>query len=99
MQNKLLTIRDVSLILGISEKEVIDLVESGKLPAYKIAEVYLRFKPQDVEEFKKTYFKDRTSFKESYTLKEKISDFFYYYDFYILAGIIILILLLVILRS
>lgn len=49
-----MTVRDVSLILGISEKEVMDLAQIGKIPAYKIGGVYLRFKPEQVEEFRKS---------------------------------------------
>lgn len=41
-EEKLWTVRDVSIFLGISEKEVIDLAESGAIPAYKIGGVYLR---------------------------------------------------------
>ena len=40
-EEKLLTVREASLILGISEKEVLDLAESGAIPAYKIGGVYL----------------------------------------------------------
>ena len=54
-EEKLLTIREVSLFLGISEKEVIDLAESQALPAYKIGGVYLRFKRQQIEEYRKKH--------------------------------------------
>lgn len=100
-QEKLLTIRDVSAILGITEKEVIELAESGQIPAYKVGGVYLRFKPEQVEEFKKRFRKftqskvriSRPSFPE------RISEFFYFNDFYILAGLIILLMLVIIFSS
>ena len=53
-EEKLLTVREVSALLEISEKDVLDLAESGALPAYKVGGVYLRFKPSQVEEFKKS---------------------------------------------
>ena len=52
-EEKLLTIREVSLYLGISEKEVIELAESQTIPAYRVGGVYLRFKRQQIEEFKR----------------------------------------------
>ncbi len=97
-EEKLLTIRDVSLILGISEKEVIDLSETGTIPGYKIGGVYLRFKRQQVEEYKKKH-KSVLPKKEStreYSAKDRISDFFYFNDFYILSLIIIILILFII---
>lgn len=102
---KLLTIREVSLTLGISEKEVIELAEKGVIPAYKVAGVYLRFKKEQIEEIKDKM-KDRllssgydVNLKNSYTPWERISDFFYFNDFYILSFLIILIMLAFILRG
>lgn len=103
-EEKLLTIRDVSLILGISEKEVIDLAESGALPAYKIGGVYLRFKKEQIDAFKKSFFagkrdhgKDvqRDSWKK-YAFSDRIADFFYFNDFYILSALLILLILAII---
>ncbi|MBN1913520.1 MAG: helix-turn-helix domain-containing protein [Candidatus Omnitrophica bacterium] len=95
---KLLTIREVAFILGISEKEVIELAESGLLPAYKVGGVYLRFKREQVEEFKKT-FKHKNAPDAGYPLKEQLSDFFYFNDFYIYSAIIILLILIIIVRG
>lgn len=100
-EEKLLTIREVSFVLGISEKEVIDLAENGTIPAYKIGGVYLRFKKQQVEEAKRklklTSHKHLS--KKDYPLQERISDFFYFNDFFILSALIISIILLIILRG
>ncbi|MCM8780405.1 MAG: helix-turn-helix domain-containing protein [Candidatus Omnitrophica bacterium] len=105
-EEKLLTIRDVSLILGISEKEVIELAENGKIPAYKIGGVYLRFKRHQIEEFKKTFKPSNQNTNTSVlyhnrnvSFKDKVSDFFYFNDFYILAALIILIILLIIFKK
>jgi len=100
MQEKLLTIRDVAILLGISEKEVIDLAEDGTIPAYKIGGVYLRFKREQVEEFRKTSAGAIKSPKVPlrYPFNERVSDFFYFNDFYILVTLIIIILLVIIFR-
>ncbi|MFA5157035.1 MAG: helix-turn-helix domain-containing protein [Candidatus Omnitrophota bacterium] len=100
-EEKLLTIREVSLFLDISEKEVIDLAESQILPAYKIGGVYLRFKRYQVEEFKKN--SKPHAQKSSALLKasfgEKVGDFFYFNDFYILSALIIAAILVIIFRG
>lgn len=100
-EEKLLTIRDVSLILGISEKEVIDLAESAKLPAYKVGGVYLRFKREQIEAFRKNLkpLTAKTSASEKYSFKDKLGDFFYFNDFYILSVLIIALILFIILRG
>ena len=41
MTSKLLNIRDVAKYLNITEKEVIELAESGAIPAYKVGGVRL----------------------------------------------------------
>lgn len=99
-EEKLLTIRDAALLLSISEKEVMDLAESGKLPAYKIGGVYLRFKRTQVEDFKKTLIPAAKHLQESqkYTLKDQLSDFIYFNDFYILSFLLILLILILIFR-
>lgn len=107
-EEKLLTIREVSLILGISEKEVIEGAQQGKIPAYKIGGVYLRFKREQIEEFKKKKSEPNLPKKaadapgEPKPLKpgfrDKINDFFYFNDFYILTLLIILLILVIILR-
>ncbi len=68
VEEKLLTVRDVSLILGISEKEVVDLVESHKLVAYKVGGLYLRFKKEHIEEFRKSFkpLSNKTKILEKY---------------------------------
>ena len=96
-----MTIRDVSLILGVSEKEVIDLAESSQIPAYKIGGVFLRFKRQQIEEFKKKFkpHVHKTFSTEKNSFKDKIGDFFYFNDFYILAALIIFLMLIIIFQG
>jgi excisionase family DNA binding protein len=98
---KLLTVREVSLLLNISEKEVMDLAESGVIPAYKVGGVYLRFKRDQVLEHQRSSRLpvDKNAVTQKSTFQENLSDFFYFNDFYILAGALIIILLAVILRG
>ena len=95
-----MTVREVSGLLGISEKEVMDLAENGTIPAYKIGGVYLRFRSDQVQEYRKSL-KSHTStrLKKKYPVNERISDFFYFNDFYILSAVLILLLLVIILRG
>jgi len=99
-QEKLLTIRDASIILGISEREVMDLVEKGQLIAYKVGGVYLRFKQHNIEEFKKSLKPSakKNDTPKKYSFNDRISDFFYFNDFYILSILIIALILIIILR-
>jgi excisionase family DNA binding protein len=100
-EEKLLTVREVSSILGISEKEVVDLAESGAMPAYKIGGVYLRFKKEQVQEYKKSIksLLPESGISRKYLLKDKISDFIYFNDFYILSVIVVLLLLMIIFQG
>lgn len=102
-EKKLLTIRDASLILGVCEREVMDLVENGKLIAYKVGGVYLRFKHEHIEEFKKSLKrpstdKTNTPQQQKYSFKDRVSDLVYFYDFYILSILVILLILIIIFR-
>ncbi len=102
MAERLLTVRDVSSILGISEKEVMDLVESKQLEAYRVGGVYIRFKHEQIAHFHKTFkphSKHKTITSEKYTLKDRISDFLYFNDFYILSALIILLILVIIFQG
>ncbi|MFA5114685.1 MAG: helix-turn-helix domain-containing protein [Candidatus Omnitrophota bacterium] len=100
-EEKLLTVREVASFLGISEKEAITLSEDGLLPTYKIAGVYLRFKRQEVEEFRKNsrHIPRRSKTERSASFREMLGDFFYFNDFYIIAGVLIIALFFIILQK
>lgn len=100
-EEKLLTIRDVSLILGISEKEVIDLAESQTIPAYRIGGVYLRFKPQQIEDYRQKHKQavDKNKLSQKSSSLEKIKDFLYFNDFYIFSVLIIAVIIIIIFRG
>lgn len=99
MAEKLLTIRDVSSILGISEKEVIERSEKGEIPAYKVGGVYLRFQKDQVERLTHASRRQKAEARISYSTGERLRDFFYFYDFYILSAILIVVLLVIITQS
>ncbi len=42
MSSQYITVRETAQILAVSEKKVMDLIESGNLQAYKIADQFLR---------------------------------------------------------
>ena len=96
-QNKFLTIREVAEELRITEQEVIDLAEAGKIPAYKIGGVYLRFKPEHVQEAKQRISRTPQE-KGKVGLLQRLWDFLYFNDFYILASLIIILMLIIIFR-
>lgn len=91
-----MTIRDVSSILGISEKDVIERAERGEIPAYKVGGVYLRFQREQVERLAHTSRRKERGSREGYSTAEWLRDFFYFYDFYILSAILIVVLLVII---
>ena len=95
MREKLLTTREVSQILGISEKEVIELANQGKIPSYRIAGEFLRFEKKEIFKIKNELRK--TQARVSW--RERVADFFYFNDFYILSLIIILLLVWIILKG
>lgn len=100
-EEKLLTIREVSLLLDISEKEVIELAEREILPAYKIGGVYLRFKRHQIEDFKK-HAKPRihkNKLPQKSLFWERLNDFFYFNDFYILSVLLVALILVIIFRG
>ncbi len=94
MGEKLLTVREVAHILKLNEKEVIELAESGEIPAYKVAGLYLRFKKDQIEHIKERIFTKRgLPMEVSMSFWERLSDFWYFNDFYILSTILIVLML------
>jgi excisionase family DNA binding protein len=100
MKEKLITTREVSLILGLSEKDVIDLADTNLLPHFKLGGEFIRFKREDVLKVKK-------GVKKRYNLPDnkgankagRIKEFLYFNDFYIICTIIITVLLWIILKD
>ncbi len=99
MNEKLLTVRDVALFLGITERDVLDLADEGTIPAYKIGGVYLRFKREQVEEFRKRMPSSKSGRLQRFSVKDKFIDFFYFNDFYILSLVVIVLMIYIIFRG
>lgn len=80
--------------MSLSEKDVLDLTEKGTIPGYKIGGLYLRFKQEQVEQYKKSHLHlhPKHAKKEPVKIADNISDFFYFNDFYIFAVISIVLL-------
>lgn len=99
MAEKFISVRDAALILGVTEKKIIDLVDEGKVTAYQIGGQYLRLNREQIEGMKNSNLIEPENLQHKYTWIERIKDFFYYNDFYIVSLIIIAFLLYIILRG
>jgi excisionase family DNA binding protein len=89
MSSQYITVRETAQILTISEKKVMDMIESGVLQAYKIADQFLRLKRNEVINMLSTGKVVSESAPHRYTPAERMGDFFYYNDFYLVTLVII----------
>jgi len=115
MPEKLITMQEVSILLGISEQEIKKLVERGDLPAYRIGGKFLRFRKEQIEAIRDgvpghvviptpsaTPKKPTTKKQDSaysQSRLDRVLDFFYFNDFYIASLVVILLILLVIFKA
>lgn len=98
-QERLLTTREVSLILGISDKEVIDLSSAGVLPHFKVAGEFLRFRGEDILKVKNNLKKKHILAQNRGGRTGRIRDFFYFNDFYIICTAVIIFFLWIIIKD
>ena len=96
MSSQYITVRETAQILAVSEKKVMDLIESGNLQAYKIADQFLRLKRNEIVNIRATGLIASENTVVSYSKRERVRDFFYFYDFYLIALAIIGVLLYII---
>ena len=96
MSSQYITVRETAQIMAVSEKKVMDLIESGNLQAYKIADQFLRLKRNEVINMVSSGKVVSEGVAHSYTPVERLSDFFYFNDFYLIAFVVISILLYII---
>jgi excisionase family DNA binding protein len=89
MSSQYITVRETAQILAVSEKKVMDLIEGGKLQAYKIADQFLRLKRNEVVNMLSTGQVVSENVAHSYTAGERVRDFFYFNDFYLVSLVII----------
>ncbi len=99
MSEKLLSVREVSKYLGISTGDLRRLVDSGRIPAYRLGGAILRFRKDQIEQIKAQGIPELARSKEEplaggrYSWAERLRDFLYFNDFYIISVIIIIVLL------
>ncbi|HOW36289.1 MAG TPA: helix-turn-helix domain-containing protein [Candidatus Omnitrophota bacterium] len=96
MSDQFISVREAAQTLGVTEKKIMDLIDEGKLHAYKIAGQFLRLKKSEVLDTQDGGTVATEFNHYPYTRAERIKDFFYFNDFYILSLVIILALLYVI---
>ena len=96
MADQFISVREAAQTLGVSEKKIMDLVETHKLQAYRIAGQFLRLKKSEVIDIRNTAEISQETTQFPYAKKERIKDFLYFNDFYLIAGFVIFALLYVI---
>ena len=96
MSSQYITVRETAQIMAVSEKKVMDLIESGNLQAYKIADQFLRLKRNEVVNMISSGQVISENIAHSYTSGERVRDFFYFNDFYLISLGIIGVLLYII---
>ena len=96
MSSQYITVRETAQILAVSEKKVMDLIESGHIQAYKIADQFLRLKRNEVVNMLSSGQVVSENVAHSYSSGERVHDFFYFNDFYLIALVVIGILLYII---
>jgi excisionase family DNA binding protein len=89
MSGQYITVRETAQILGVSEKKVTDYIESGELQAYRIADQFLRLKRNEVMQMRSSGQIVSESVIPTYTVNEKLKDFFYFNDFYLFSALLI----------
>ena len=89
MSSLYITVRETAQIMAVSEKKVMDLIESGNLQAYKIADQFLRLKRNEVVNMVTTGKVVSENAVITYTPAERMADFFYFNDFYLISLIVI----------
>jgi len=94
--SQFISVRETSQILAVTEKKVMDLIEEGKLQAYRIADKFLRLKRAEVLELRNTGNIVKQHHQIAYSAGERIQDFFYFYNFYMLSSILIVVLFYII---
>ena len=99
MGEKLITVREASQILGILEKEIIELAKKKRIPSYRIGGEFLRFPKEEIFQLKDKIQNEFNVSTEKLTLGERAYNFFYFNDFYIISFLVIAILLGIILFS
>jgi len=99
MEEKLITTREASQLLGISEQDVLSLTTSGQLNCIKVGGEYIRFRRKDILSIKDAVRKKYQAVSGNSRMHENLREFFHFYDFYIISAGIIAVLLWIILKD
>ena len=88
---KLWTTTEAAQHLGLTESELGQLVQEGKLTGYKLGGKFLRFRPDQVKALKPTLSARRTDGiraegQETMPWRARFLDFVYFYDLYLVSG-------------
>lgn len=102
MTEKLLNVREVCQYLGLSEAKLRNLVDAGKIPAYRLGGAILRFRKDQIDKIKTQGIPKVPVVKHDdvniggYSRMDKFKDFLYFNDFYIISAIVAVVLLTII---
>ena len=99
MKEKLCTTREASHILGIYEKDVIELANKNIIPHFKVAGEFLRFRREDILRIKPAIKKKYNVPERKDRSLERIREFMYFNDFYLISVVIIIILVWIIVKD
>lgn len=98
-RRRLLTVREVSQTLRVPESKVLELVDEEKVPAYRIADEFLRFDADKIRDLKPGI-QEKLGIKDiPETFKDRVLDFVHYYDFYFVSVGVIVFLVFYIFKS
>ena len=93
MPEKLLTKKEAAEYLGVSEKQIDELVDAGKLPAYRIGDKFLRFKHEHLDAVRhrppSSTRERKVVASHDQTIRDRVADLLYFNDFYIISFLII----------
>ncbi|MFH0732726.1 MAG: helix-turn-helix domain-containing protein [Candidatus Omnitrophota bacterium] len=108
-KERLLNIKEAADFLGKTEEEIKQLVKAEEIIAYQIGGMYLRFKLENLQNYKygshsqntrtNLNTKDNCSRHKESPALDYIKDLFYFNDFYMLAILVIAVLLFIIIRN
>lgn len=98
-KEKLLTTREASHVLGISEKDIIDLANDNLIAHFKLGGEFLRFRRDDLLHIKPAIKKRYNLPEKKHLRREWLREFFYFNDFYIISSVIIIALVCFIVKD
>lgn len=100
---KLWTTREAAQVLGVTERDIQQLVREGKLTGYKLGGQFLRFRPDQVESLKgQIAFRrhvGRPAQEGRRSWLNRVSDFVYFHDFYLVSGVLLALLVVYLVAS